>query len=343
MAYFLGKKGEEAVIDPDRFMQDISTQGTMQAAGTDLTDKQKCKKNCRERYAPGSEELRVCLEGCTGETPAPPEGEKVIACVVQPDGTSKCRLVLKSTVTQAQIDACAGKVQGVTCMGGEPVQPEGEECPQGKWFTHFPKDGPCPEGYTLVTRRGTGWDGYQAGADGRCECTSWLEKYREGRETKPTGIGEYQYPAWITEIMGLLGDRSKYLLDPANYGYSQELMDKMFGREFETTRAAEAGAREQALRDLSSQGMIGTGAEIGTLRDIGWGTEQKIADLARDLFIASEMQRKEDITGMTDLADQLLRSGLGYEQMLEAINAARRGERSSALELLLGLLGTLQY
>lgn len=153
-----------------------------------------------------------------------------------------------------------------------------------------------------------------------------------------TGLGEWDFPGNISDLYAALMGRAQGMLDRP-YGFSDEAMQAMFGRGFENLRGAQAGAREGTLQDLSRQGMMGTSAMPGQLRQQAWQTEGGISDLARDLFVTGEEKKKQDELAFTDMAQRLFGTGLGAEQLKESINAARRGEGDRALMLLLQLLG----
>jgi isopenicillin N synthase-like dioxygenase len=142
----------------------------------------------------------------------------------------------------------------------------------------------------------------------------------------------------MSELMSLLLGRGKELMGMP-LGYSQEAQDKMFGLGFENVRAQEKPAREQLLNTLSRQGMSGTGTAAGQLSDLSWSAEKNITDLARQLFVGNEDKKKADLLDYTGAASNILGSGVSYENIQEAMNAARRGEGNTALMLLLQALG----
>jgi hypothetical protein len=142
----------------------------------------------------------------------------------------------------------------------------------------------------------------------------------------------------MSELMSLLLGRGKELMGMP-LGYSQEAQDKMFGLGFENVRAQEKPAREQLLNTLSRQGMSGTGTAAGQLSDLSWNAEKNITDLARQLFIGNEDRKKADLLDYTGAASNIYGQGMSSEQLLEAINAARRGEGNTAMMLLLQLAG----
>jgi hypothetical protein len=133
----------------------------------------------------------------------------------------------------------------------------------------------------------------------------------------------------MQELMTMLLNRGKNV-----YGYDPKAIEAMFGRGFENVRGQEAGGRERLNRTLQSQGMLGTGTAIDANNELSFGTEKNINDLARDIMIKNEEQKRAD----TELSSSILGRGMGFEQLLEAINSGRRGESQSALSMLMALL-----
>ena len=150
-------------------------------------------------------------------------------------------------------------------------------------------------------------------------------------------LGEYGYPDWMKRLMGMLSGRAESMLNRP-YGFSQDEKDQRFGKGFEKIRGQEAPARDSLMRALSSQGMLGTGAGMGQLGQLASGAENTVTDLRRDLFLEEEEKKKRDELDFTGMANQLFGTGMGYEGMLEAMNAGRRGEGRDWLRLLLSLL-----
>jgi len=201
---------------------------------------------------------------------------------------------------------------------------------------------------------------------GKCHCKGGgdgggggLGEYKYPSDLYKNTPGEYGYPDEMQELMSLLLGRGKELLGMPT-GYTQEAIEKMYGRDFEKIRGQEAGQRETLMNTLARSGMTGTGAGNQMLNQLAWGTEGNISDLARDLFIANEEKKKQDLLDYTNAAQGIMGGGaLSYESLLEdinkgrrgetfnieqlqeAINAARRGESSQALMLLIQFLGLL--
>jgi len=255
----------------------------------------------------------------------------------------KCERLVSCT-TDANCPSGQKCVNG-TCEGGTTTGcPEGSgaayaknpaACPCGVGYATLTRK--CASGYTLVTAHRTKEDWgasdipYKEGATGTCECTQAIADWKEN---KGGTLGEYTYPPEMQALMDLLLSRGKDLMGMPT-GYSQEAQDKMFGRGFENVRAGEAGARTGMEQGLSRQGMLGTGAGQGMLNDLSWQTEGNVANLARDLFVGNETKKKQDLLDYTGAAQGILGSGMGFEQLLEAINASRRGEGSAAMQALL--------
>jgi hypothetical protein len=212
-----------------------------------------------------------------------------------------------------------------TCPEGSGAKYDGCGC----GTEYYTKTGNCPSGYGFVKK--TDKPGYV----GKCYCEKWVNETDPAVTGKGTSsLGEYKYPAEISEMMNLLLSRGKDLLGMP-LGYSQEAQDKMFGRNFENVRAQQGGTREALNRTLGSQGMLGTGTATKLAGQSAWANENAVSDLSRELFVANELQKKSDLLNYTGAANTLMGTGMGYEQLLEAINSSRRGEGQTALALFL--------
>ena len=150
-------------------------------------------------------------------------------------------------------------------------------------------------------------------------------------------LGEYGYPDWMKRLMEMLSGRAESMLNRP-YGFSQDEKDQRFGKGFEKIRGQEAPARDSLMRALSSQGMLGTGAGMGQLGQLASGAENTVTDLRRDLFLEEEEKKKRDELDFTGMANQLFGTGMGYEGMLEAMNAGRRGEGRDWIRMYLEML-----
>jgi len=135
---------------------------------------------------------------------------------------------------------------------------------------------------------------------------------------------------------GLLGRADDILGMPL--GYSPQALASMFGPQFETIRGQERATGNQIQGGLSNLGMTNTGAGMEMMNQNAWNAQNNISNLMRDLFVKNEDVRRSDLLNNTQLAQSLFGSGLGAEQLTEAINAGRRGEASDFWNKLLALL-----
>ena len=150
----------------------------------------------------------------------------------------------------------------------------------------------------------------------------------KGTET----LGEYKWPSELVNLYNrLMGRAGEYL--SRKPGYSQAAIEAIYGKGYENIRNLEQARRQQAIADLQREGMLGTGAGMAALRQIPWQTEQNVSDVIRDVFLGQEAQKRTDLASYTDIAQSLFGKGMNYQQILEAINAARRGEAQNALAL----------
>jgi hypothetical protein len=199
--------------------------------------------------------------------------------------------------------------------------------------------GTCTEGYVFVPRSGTGWHEWKKGAVGRCECVKYCEENGFGSDCQGGGtLGEYKYPTKMDALMKLMMARANALMQMPG-GYSQNEINKMFGKGFEGIKGREASRRNQTEEYLSREGQLGTGTATGAMGAVAREGETGVADLMRDIFLGNMGQKRQDLKDYTSLAGGIMGQSMGYQQLLEAINAARRGEKNNALLLLLQLLG----
>jgi hypothetical protein len=245
--------------------------------------------------------------------------------------------------------------------------PEFEGCTCGKgWAT---LTGKCPSGYKFVKKDDQGsYDlGYKSGAIGQCECLNWIKKGGDGDGGGDNVLGEYQWPSDLTDLYGkMMGKAGDYLdmnlpdynlppelqalldklLGRANEyiarkpGYSQSALEAQFGKGYENIRNLGTLTRQQTEAGLQKEGMLGTGAGQAALRQIPWQTEKNISDVVRDVFLGNEEQKRKDLEAFTNISSGLFGQGVGVEQMVEAINAERRGEERDYTGIANQLFGT---
>lgn len=324
MAYWIGKKGTdeaEAAVQPTP----TATPAGTEASGVDSEDTslEKCLKQCNVQHMNDPAQRQACKQACRDrfdddKIKRPPDA--VIACV---DG--KCRGTTKDKVSQDQIDACAGKTHGTPCA--DIIPPPNGDCPKGNYYTSTTG---CEDGYVYFPGKN------------RCECIEWCKKIGTGASCREFGdgndMGEFKFPPDMLEYYQMMMARGKELLGMP-LGYTPEMIQKMYGRDFETIRGREGAQREAMTGLLGREGMIGTGAGRQAMSDIGWGTERNISDTLRDLFIAGEEKKKQDILDYTGMAQDLFAGGQNYWMLQEAANAARRGDMFRSLQLLLEYYG----
>jgi len=214
-----------------------------------------------------------------------------------------------------------------------------EPPPDGETGGTFPVPTTClpydPLRFQFLSRRG----GFVVKTDNwgkKFMCPPNVEPPQQPDTTPGEGLGEFGWSSELADLYQLLLSRGgEFLGDP---GFSDQALSYAFGNDFEKIRAQEAAKRQQLLDTQSRMGTLGSGSSAGQLSDLAWGTEGDIATLMRDIFLQNEGQKRQDV----QLGAGLFGQGAGFEQMLEAINAARRGEGSQALQQLLMLLQILK-
>lgn len=293
-----------------------------------------CKTRCREVF-------QTCREGCTvgGSTSAACMARcaaEYQTCIAGCGEVQTCASDYECPEGQLCINGkCQGKGDGDgECYKMGPTRPNYQDCQCGVAFA-APDGSKCPSNYTWVPRGGQGWELWEEGMHGRCECTRWMEAHTPDGDGG--GLGEFEWPPELRALYEKLMGRAGEFLG-RRPGFSDAAMRAMFGRDFEKIRGVGGRGREEMMDWLASEGLIGTGAGVGIPQAQAWKTEKAIGDLKRDLMLGQEEQIREDLLGFTEAAQGLFGTGMGFTQIAEAINAARRGEGTEALEMLLRLL-----
>lgn len=215
-----------------------------------------------------------------------------------------------------------------------------EGCPCGDEYGTT--SGKCAAGYAFVAREP--WTKpingipYKEGMIGTCECRNARRAWQQ--EHGQAGLGEYQWPPELMDLYGQLIGRAGGLLN-REPGIPDDVLNLMFGKNFENVRGQEAGTREQILNNLSSQGMLGTGAGMEALNKNAWNTEGNVGNIKRDLAIYESQKELEDLLSQTDMANKLFGTGAGFNQALEAMNAGRRGEGMQWMNMMMAWLAQL--
>lgn len=225
--------------------------------------------------------------------------------------------------TECQDDAdCVEKHgAGWTCgKDGKCVAP-----PPGP--TPCTRNSDCATGYECINgvckKKGGGGDGGGAGGGG------------DGGG----GWGGEQF-GWSPEIQALLArilDRANSLLDQP-LGLSNAERQAIYNRIFEKIKGTERPAIQSAMNVASRQGLLGSPYVERGITGIQRGTRELLTGAERDIEIQEAQDRYQQLLGTTGMAQNLLGTGMGAEQLVEAANAARRGEGTSSLNSILQYL-----
>jgi hypothetical protein len=152
-------------------------------------------------------------------------------------------------------------------------------------------------------------------------------------------LPDYNLPPELQALLDqLLGRAGEYMARKP--GYSQSALEAQFGKGYENIRNLANLTRETTETGLQREGMLGTGAGQAALRQIPWQTEKNVSDTIRDVFLGNEEQKRKDLEAFTNIASGLFGQGVGVEQMVEAINAERRGEERDYTGIANQLFGT---
>lgn len=279
---------------------------------------QRCRQECRERR-------RACIRRCR-QTRAGP------GCV------ENCREDLRDCREECKDGDGDGDGGKGECFNTGPERPNYKDCQCGVAFAAR-GPGDCPENYTWVPRGGRGWELYEEGMRGRCECSRWLAamKAKAGGEEGGEGLGEFTMPPEMMRLyQALIGRGGEFM--GRRPGFSDAVLRGIFGRDFEKVRGVGGREREQMYDLMAREGLLGTGAVQDIAGERAWATERNIGNIMRDLAISQEEKIKQDLLDYTRAGQDVFGQGMGFWQLIEAINAGRRGESAMAMNQLLSLL-----
>jgi hypothetical protein len=203
--------------------------------------------------------------------------------------------------------------EGYYCKDGECVKKEGGGCAA---------DADCPDGYVCK--------------DGKC-----VKKEENGGDGGDGGVGgEYKWSPEVQALLARILERANMLLDRP-LGLSDEERQAIYNRIFEKIKGTERPTIQSALDRISRQGLLGSPYAEREVAGIQRGTREMLGGAERDIEIEEAQRRFNELMQTTALSQSLLGTGMSAEQMTEALNAARRGEGTGALALLLQYLSTM--
>lgn len=278
-------------------------------AGKDPT----CVRGCRDEW-------RTCRRSC------------------MPRDT-ECREDCKKTRDWC-INACPDAEDGDENGNGDCPHGRGEDVPQfpqcqcGAWYAAATGDH-CVSGYTWVPRGGQAWEGWEEGMHGRCECTPWMEAHT------PTGDGDqFEWSEDLQELIKQLMERIKQLFQYPR-GLTDEERQAVINYMTRSIKLGERGRLEALNRRLARMGMADSELALEEERGLGRETAEITAGAKQGLAVDELTRRFEELMGTTGMSSQLIQQILGSEQMVEALNAARRGEGRQDLALFINYLQSL--
>jgi hypothetical protein len=277
--------------------------------------------------------------------PDPDIPPKKDACVEACEARYNERLAagLDMTMLLAEREACKAKCAGGGGGGGEKPgdgKPY-EGCPRGtKYYANSQAD--CVTGYVFISKPNN------PGYAGQCECQKYCEDTGYGSDCMGggtgtgQGAGEFKWPAEMQGLYSALMGRANQVMG-TKPGFNQGSLDQVFGAGFDKLRAGEANRRTSMMDTLGGEGILGTGVGLGQLADQAWQTESGIQNLARDVAILNEEQKRKDLESYTNLGQNIFGAGQTYNLGAESVNAGRRNERMSWLQMLYNLLNGLKW
>lgn len=218
------------------------------------------------------------------------------------------------------------KGEGNLCPNGDKDCPTGTHCVNGVCVAltgnNCVRNSDCPTGKKCVNGICVGGGGGDRGGGG------------DGGG----GVGE-QF-GWSPEIQALLArilDRANSLLDQP-LGLSDAERQAIYNRIFEKIKGMERPTIQSAYNRISRQGLLGSPYAEREVAGIQRGTRELLTSAERDIEIQEAQDRYQQLLGTTGMAQNLLGTGMGAEQLVEAANAARRGEGTTSLNSILQYL-----
>jgi len=149
--------------------------------------------------------------------------------------------------------------------------------------------------------------------------------------------GTFAFPDEMNELYKNLMNRAGEFMG-RRPGFSDPMMRNMFGQDFDVLRRRGAGQAQELEDMVAGQGLLGTGTARDLYQKQGWETERGIGDLMRNLSISNELQKRKDRTDYTGAAQSLFGQGMGFNTIIEQLNAARRGESRDSMSMMLQYL-----
>jgi hypothetical protein len=172
-----------------------------------------------------------------------------------------------------------------------------------------------------------------------CRCIKWctdkgLGDACVGKGGGGAAGGEFKWSPEIEGLMNRILAKANELLNQPR-GLSDEERQAIYNRSFEQIKGMERPAIQSRLDAISRMGLLGSPYAEREVEEVQRQTPQLLAGVSRDIGISEAERRFEEQQKTYQLVMQMLGQGMGGEQIVEALNAARRGEGTSALQMIL--------
>jgi len=223
------------------------------------------------------------------------------------------------------------KKKGVTPDCPDGVGDKYTGCACGKKY--MLKSAACATGYVPVKKP----DGTQ------CECSKWCQDIGYGADCVSGGGDggeQFQWGPDVSALIKRLMERANYFLDYPR-GLTPEERQGVINYAYEGIKRGERGTLQSTKDMLSRMGLLGTGFEAQKLGEVRRGTTETVANVQRQVAIDELNRRFNELMATSGMAQSLTGTGMTAEQLVEALNAARRGEGSGAMNTLMAYLQTV--
>lgn len=280
-----------------------------------------------------------CVVNCTQDSNCP-TGQKCVNGNCQTVTNPACTKDADCPADQKCVNGVCQPITTPSCGKGANGAAT-TACPCGDGFYRTNEADACPSGYRSMG----------VGENARCECDSYVppatctnngdcpagQSCINGRCETP---GEFKWSAGTSALMKRLQERANWLLDNPG-GMTAEERAAIQNRSFEAIKAQERPQLQATQDRLARMGLLGTGFQNAAEATVRRGTAANLASTQRDLAIQEQTTKVDNLIKTTGLAQEITNQGISSEQIVEALNAARRGEGRSDQSLLLQYLSLL--
>ncbi len=154
------------------------------------------------------------------------------------------------------------------------------------------------------------------------------------------GSGEWNWGPGIKEALRKLLERFNFLMENPR-GTTEEERQSIINYALQGVKRGERGRQQSSTDMLSRMGLQGSGLELSESNRIQRGTREMASGIRQGTAVDELDRRFRELMGGTGMAQSLLGTLMGSEQLQEVINSGRRGEGRESQRDLFNYLQTL--